>query len=96
MRAAQRSSARADDLAQTVASIRRQVRHIPTDHGRRAELFTTLTYVARLYVRREIRSTPRPQTPEDTLRAAGIDDARQAKYQRRFSTLLAGRAKGSE
>jgi hypothetical protein len=31
--------------------------------------------------------------PEDTLHAAGIDDARQAKYQRRFSTLLAGRAK---
>ena len=32
-------------------------------------------------------------TPEDTLRDAGIDDARQAQYQRRFSTLLAGRAK---
>jgi hypothetical protein len=32
-------------------------------------------------------------SPEDTLHAAGIDDARQAKYQRRLSTLLAGRAK---
>jgi hypothetical protein len=30
-------------------------------------------------------------TPEDTLRTAGIDDARRAKYQRRLSTLLAGR-----
>jgi len=84
---------RSDDLAKTFASIRRQLRRIPTDHLRRAELFTTLTYVARLYVRRGIRSAPRPQTPEDALRGAGIDDVRQAKYQRRFSTLLAGRAK---
>jgi hypothetical protein len=30
-------------------------------------------------------------TPEQTLREAGIDDARQAKYQRRMSALLAGR-----
>jgi hypothetical protein len=88
-----RSSARADEFAQTVASIRRQLRRIPTDHRRRADLFTTLTYVARLYVRREIRSAPRPQAPEDTLRAARVGDARQAEYQRRFSTLLAGRAK---
>jgi len=84
---------RSDDLAKTFASIRRQLRRIPTDHRRRAEFFTMLTYVARLYVRREIRSAPRPQAPEDTLRAAAFDDARQAKYQRRFSTLLAGRAK---
>ena len=84
---------RSDDLAKTFASIRRQLRRSPTDHLRRAELFATLTYVARLYVRRGIRSAPRPQTPEDALRGAGIDDVRQAKYQRRFSTLLAGRAK---
>ncbi len=31
-------------------------------------------------------------TPEDTLRAAGISSKRQAKYQRRMSSLLAGRA----
>lgn len=30
-------------------------------------------------------------TPEDTLRAAGISDERQAQYQRRMSSLLAGR-----
>ena len=30
-------------------------------------------------------------TPEDTLRAAGISSKRQAKYQRRMSSLLAGR-----
>lgn len=30
-------------------------------------------------------------TPEDTLRAAGISSERQAKYQRRMSSLLAGR-----
>jgi hypothetical protein len=29
--------------------------------------------------------------PEDTLRAAGISDKRQARYQRRMSSLLAGR-----
>jgi hypothetical protein len=29
--------------------------------------------------------------PEDTLREAGIGSARQARYQRRFSSLLAGR-----
>jgi len=39
------------------------------------------------------RGAPRPQTPEDTVRAAGIDDRRQATYQRRLSALLAGRAK---
>ncbi len=31
-------------------------------------------------------------TPEDTLRAAGISRKRQAQYQRRMSSLLAGRA----
>ena len=30
-------------------------------------------------------------TPEDTLREAGISSKRQAKYQRRMSSLLAGR-----
>lgn len=30
-------------------------------------------------------------TPEDTLREAGIGSARQARYQRRLSSLLAGR-----
>jgi hypothetical protein len=29
--------------------------------------------------------------PEDTLRAAGIGTRRQARYQRRMSSLLAGR-----
>jgi hypothetical protein len=31
-------------------------------------------------------------SPEDTLRAAGISSKRQAKYQRRMSSLLTGRA----
>jgi hypothetical protein len=31
-----------------------------------------------------------PTTPEQTLAAAGIDDARQAEYQRKMSVLLAG------
>jgi hypothetical protein len=32
-----------------------------------------------------------PTTPEDTLRAAGISNKRQARYQRRMSSLLARR-----
>jgi hypothetical protein len=36
-------------------------------------------------------STSPTITPEATLRAAGIDDARQAEYQRKMSVLLAGR-----
>jgi hypothetical protein len=32
-----------------------------------------------------------PITPEQTLAATGIDDARQAEYQRKMSALLAGR-----
>jgi hypothetical protein len=32
-----------------------------------------------------------PITPEQTLAAAGIDDARQAEYQRKMSALLTGR-----
>ena len=37
------------------------------------------------------RPGPGPVTPEDTLREAGIDDRRQAEYQRRMSQLLARR-----
>jgi hypothetical protein len=33
-----------------------------------------------------------PITPEQILAAAGIDDARQAEYQRKMSALLAGRS----
>ena len=33
-----------------------------------------------------------PITPEQTLAEAGMDDARQAEYQRKMSALLAGRA----
>ena len=37
-------------------------------------------------------SEPEPTTtPEATLRAAGISSKRQAKYQRRMASLLAGR-----
>jgi hypothetical protein len=37
-------------------------------------------------------SPPEPTTtPEDTLREAGVSRRRQARYQRRMSSLLAGR-----
>ena len=39
-------------------------------------------------------SEPEPTTtPDDTLREAGISTERQAKYQRRMASLLAGRAR---
>jgi hypothetical protein len=46
----------------------------------------------------ELPRTPLPRTleptvtPEETLRAAGISNRRQARYQRRVSSLLAGRS----
>lgn len=40
---------------------------------------------------RRRRAKPVTITPEDTLREAGIDDGRQAAYQRKMSTLLGGR-----
>ena len=36
-------------------------------------------------------SSPSMTTPEHTLREAGISNRRQARYQRRMSSLLAGR-----
>lgn len=40
-----------------------------------------------------IAEPPSPTTtPEDTLAEAGISNRRQARYQRRMSSLLAGRA----
>jgi hypothetical protein len=39
-------------------------------------------------------SAPVTTTPEDTLREAGITDARQAGYQRKMSTVLSGRLDG--
>jgi len=53
-------------------------------------LNTTVKIRARLaprMVAREEMTT----TPEDTLRAAGISTRRRARYQRRMSSLLAGR-----
>ena len=47
----------------------------------------------RLRTERESADATEPTTtPEDTLREAGISSRRQARYQRRMSSLLAGRA----
>ena len=40
----------------------------------------------------EVASEDMTVMPEDTLRAAGISTKRQARYQRRMSSLLAGRS----
>jgi len=46
---------------------------------------------ARLRAERGVAREEMTVRPEDTLRAAGISTKRQAKYQRRMSSLLAGR-----
>jgi hypothetical protein len=46
----------------------------------------------RLLTERGVAREEMPVRPEDTLRAAGISTKRQARYQRRMSSLLAGRA----
>jgi hypothetical protein len=46
----------------------------------------------RLLTERGVAREEMTVTPEDTLRAAGIGTKRQAQYQRRMSSLLAGRA----
>jgi hypothetical protein len=51
---------------------------------------TTVKIRARL-ARRLMAFEEMTTTPEDTLRAAGISSKRQARYQRRMSSLLAGR-----
>jgi hypothetical protein len=81
------------DLVRTLARIRRELRRIPLDHPRRATDFRLMRKYAEIYGALDSR-TP-TTTPEDTLREAGIDDAWRARYQRKFSTLLAGRAKAS-
>ena len=46
----------------------------------------------RLRMERESADSSEPTTtPEDTLREAGVSTKRQARYQRRMSSLLAGR-----
>jgi hypothetical protein len=52
-------------------------------------LNTTVKIRARL-ARRLMAFEEMTVRPEDTLRAAGISSKRQAKYQRRMSSLLAG------
>jgi hypothetical protein len=79
------------DLVKTVAAIRRHLRRIPDHHPRRAHLLDHMTVLAGIHQRIVMgRALPPVTTPEDTLREAGIADARQASYQRQFSALLAG------
>jgi hypothetical protein len=94
------------DLVTTLGSIRDQLLRVPADHPTRAPFFAFVVTAAAMMADRATQPddvAPQPDeaededitTPEDTLRAAGIDVPRQAEYQRRFSTLLAGRAKAS-
>jgi hypothetical protein len=46
---------------------------------------------ARLFVERGVTREEMTVTPEDTLRAAGISSKRQARYQRRRSSLASRR-----
>jgi len=53
--------------------------------------FNTATTVRARLLTLEVVAEEMTTTPEDTLRAAGISSKRQAQYQRRMSSLLAGR-----
>jgi hypothetical protein len=91
------------DLVTTLGSIRDQLLRVPADHPTRAPFFAFVVTAAAMMADRATQPddvAPQPDeaedegitTPEDTLRDAGIDDARQATYQRRLSGLLAGKA----
>ena len=80
------------DLVKALTAIRRELRRILLDHPRRREYLRAVRLAARVMAEVALHSQTPTTTPEDTLRAAGIDDARQATYQRKFSTLLAGKA----
>ena len=54
-------------------------------------LNTTARVRARLLTERGVARKEMTVSPEDTLRAAGISSQRQAMYQWRMSSLLAGR-----
>ena len=76
------------DFESLLQSCRNIYMRIPADGrsgGRR-----TLHGVLRAVVDTWDRPPTDTVTPEDTLRAAGISNKRQAKYQRRMSSLLAG------
>ena len=65
----------------------------------RPGLLLWLNTAARLRTRlltREVAGEEMTVRPEDTLRGAGISSRRQARYQRRMSSLLAGRAATSQ
>jgi hypothetical protein len=65
-----------------------------TQRPDRPKLLLWLNTAARLRLLAE-RGVAREEmtvSPEDTLRAAGITSRRQARYQRKMSSLLAGRA----
>jgi hypothetical protein len=77
---------------------------VPQDEGRcvmatprssdRPGLLLWLNTAARLRTRLltlEVAGDEMTVRPEDTLRSAGISNRRQARYQRRMSSLLAGR-----
>jgi hypothetical protein len=57
-------------------------------------LNTTVKIRACLLAERRVAREEMTVRPEDTLRAAGISTKRQAKYQRRMSSLLAGNTRG--
>jgi hypothetical protein len=81
------------DLVRTLARIRAQLCRVPAGHMRRAINFEFVVIAAEAAALDATGwAPPMLTTPEDTLRDADVDDARQANYQRRLSRLLAGTA----
>jgi len=84
------------DLVKALARIRRWLRRIPLDHPERERLLELTADIATVNAKVALIPPSAPSepiiTPEDTLREAGVCSRRQATYQRKFSTLLAGKA----
>jgi hypothetical protein len=83
------------DTERLVAKFCERLERVPPEHRRDViacietflEAFRIPVDISWIYAEAEATTTP-----EDTLREAGISTKRQAAYQRRMSSLLAGRA----
>jgi hypothetical protein len=80
------------EVERLVAQFRDALEHVPAED--RPWIFTRIESLSAglLTACLELAANRRPTTPEDTLREAGISSKRQAKYQRKMSSLLAGKA----
>jgi hypothetical protein len=78
------------DFERLVAKFCKHLDRIPLEY--RTDVMACVETVFEVVDVKWLQLFPRTTTPEDTLREAGISSKRQAKHQRRMSSLPAGRA----